>query len=103
MMIGKLVKRLIIFLLPILLGLCVLESFLRAIPNDYSYKKKYLDENAEDLELLILGNSHYYRGILAEDLNINSFNAAYVSQSLNLDFLIFNMAHIKIDSKILNI
>lgn len=90
MMIGKLVKRLIIFLLPILLGFGVLEYYLRAIPNDYSYKKEYLEENVETIELLILGSSHYYRGILAEDLDINSFNAAYVSQSLDLDFLIFN-------------
>lgn len=90
MMIGKLVKRLIFFSLPILMGFFVLEYYLRSIPNDYSYKKEYLEENAENIELLVLGSSHYYRAILAEDLKINSFNAAYVSQPLNMDFLIFN-------------
>ncbi len=76
--------------MPILLVFCIVEYFLRAIPNDYSYKNEYLEQNAEDIEVLILGNSHYYRGVLAEDLDINSFNAAYISQSLDLDFLIFN-------------
>lgn len=90
MMIRKFVGRLIVFLLPVLLGFCVWEYFLRAIPNDYSYKKQYLEQNAKDIEVLILGNSHYYRSVLAEDLYLNGFNAAYISQSLNIDFLIFN-------------
>ncbi len=75
---------------PVLLAFCVLEFFQRAIPNDYSYKKEYLEKNAEDIEVLILGNSHYYRGIIAEDIDLKCFNAAYISQSADLDFLIFN-------------
>ncbi len=66
------------------------ESLLRNIPNDYTYKKNYLDKNAKNLKGLILGSSHAYRGIIAEDFNIETFNAAYISQSLDVDFLIFD-------------
>jgi len=66
------------------------EIALRKIPNNYSYKNQYLNDHADELELLIFGNSHAYRGINPESLNYQSFNLAYISQSLNLDEQIFN-------------
>lgn len=67
------------------------EFLLRAIPNDYSYKKQYLDKSAKEIEVLYLGNSHIFYGINPEFSNFNSFNAAYGSQSLNYDFAILNL------------
>tara|TARA_R110002072_G_scaffold117281_14_gene248273 strand:+ start:5324 stop:6178 length:855 start_codon:yes stop_codon:yes gene_type:complete len=66
------------------------EYLLRSIPNDYNYKRYYLDKNVNNLNGLILGNSHAYRGIIAEDFDSMTFNAAYISQSLDIDFLIFD-------------
>jgi hypothetical protein len=83
-------KKIGLFLIPLSLLFLGAEYTLRAIPNDYSYKKKYLDSHATEIEVLILGNSHAYRGVLPEKLDLKSFNAAYISQSLDLDFLIFN-------------
>jgi hypothetical protein len=86
----KFLKLLLLFFIPIIIGMISFEFLLRAIPNDYSYKKQYLDKNAKEIEVLYLGNSHIFYGINPEFSNFNSFNAAYGSQSLNYDFAILN-------------
>ena len=65
-----------------------IEALIRNIPNDYSYKRGYLDQNASDVEILFLGSSHAYRDINPIYIDANSFNAAYVSQSLYYDYRI---------------
>ncbi len=67
-----------------------IEYLLRNIPNDYSYKRKYLDENAEKIEVLFLGNSHIYYGIDPVFMRKKSFNAAHYSQTLEFDYRIFH-------------
>ena len=67
-----------------------IEFIIRRIPNDYVYKKVYLEKNSEKLEVLILGTSHAYYGINPVYINAKSFNASHVSQSLNYDYAIFN-------------
>lgn len=62
-----------------------MECLLREIPNDYSYKNNYLAKNSNKIEVLFLGSSHIYFGIDPKYLKQKSFNAAYVSQSLNYD------------------
>ncbi len=84
------IKKGLFFLLPIVLVFIVLEVTLRAIPNGYSFKKEYLEKNAKDLEVLVLGSSHSYRGINPEVFSKKSFNASYVSQTLNYDHFIFD-------------
>lgn len=84
------ITRSLAFFIPVIICIFIIEYSLRAIPNDYSYKNSYLKKHAYEIEVLILGNSHTYRGIIPKNLNFNSFNASYISQSLNLDFLIFN-------------
>lgn len=78
------------FLLPLLIGMIALEVLLRQIPNDYKFKKEYLDEHAGTIETLILGNSHVYRGLNPEYFSSVTFNAAYVSQTFTQDYEIFN-------------
>ena len=62
------------------------EILLRNIPNNYSFKNNYLDKNSNDVEVIILGSSHAYFGINPLYITLKSFNAAYLSQSLNYDF-----------------
>ena len=76
------------FILPIVFLAVTLEIALRQIPNDYSYKNSFLNENSHELEILVLGNSHSFRGITPSDLDLKAFNAAYVSQSLDYDIKI---------------
>ncbi len=75
--------------LPIIFIAIFLEVLLRQIPNDYTYKKKYLDAHSNDIECLILGSSDIYYGVNPIFFSEKTFNAGYISQSLNFDFEIF--------------
>lgn len=77
-------------IIPILLFFIVLEIAIRKIPNDYQLKKEYLDKNATQLNTLILGSSHTFYGLNPVYFSKKTFNAAYVSQSLDLDYEIIN-------------
>ncbi len=78
-------KYIAIFLTPIVIIAIGSELLLRKIPNDYQVKKQYLDRNSDKVEVLYLGNSHVLYGINPALSQYNSFNAAYVSQSLYFD------------------
>lgn len=83
-------KRFVLKLLVILLPYAVLfvsaEYLLRQIPNDYSYKKSYLDKHSNEIQILIFGASNTYSGINPDYFSQKAFNASQVSQSLNFDF-----------------
>lgn len=74
----------------------VFEISLRAIPNDYYNKRKNFEDNIDKIEVLVLGNSHAFRGINPHYLGANSFNMAYVSQSLDIDFEIIEKYKFKL-------
>ena len=66
-----------------------MEYLLQRIPNDYFYKKNYLDQHSKEIQILLLGSSDVYYGINPIYFSQNTFNAAHVSQTLDLDFDIF--------------
>lgn len=82
-------KILLHFLLPLLLLVCGYEILLRKIPNDYSYKDEMLRERSSQIETLIMGSSHSLRGVNPEWCATEAFNLAMVSQTLELDYLLF--------------
>ena len=86
----KFYKKIIIFIIPILFGLILMEMTLRIIPNDYMFKKNFMDLNSNKMEVLILGNSHTYFGLNPIYMNYKTFNLANVSQTLNYDWLLLN-------------
>ena len=67
-------------------SIVIFEFALRKIPNDYSLKRDLLSKNSQEIEVLFLGNSHAYRGVNPKYISLKSFNAAYVSQSIDLDY-----------------
>lgn len=73
------------FSFPLLIIAVVLEVMLWYIPNEYSYKKEYLDKYSEDIETLILGSSHTYGGLNPELFSSNTFNAGHNAQLLYYD------------------
>ena len=75
--------------MPLIVLLIVLEFLLQNIPNDYSYKKTYLDQHASEIETLILGSSHTYYGLNPIYFTSSTFNASHISQSYNYDLAIF--------------
>jgi hypothetical protein len=95
---NKFMRRLIIFFLPVIVVVCILEVFLRIIPNDYKYKRDQLLENAENVEILILGNSHAHYGINPEYLTMRGFNFSNISQSLDLDYALLETYGSKLEN-----
>jgi len=73
-----------------------LECALRGIPNDYSHKLDKLRSIHDEVELLILGDSHLYFGINPMFLSLNSFNNAHIAQTLDQDFALLkkNIGHL---------
>lgn len=82
----KFIFKILLFFVPIIAIGIGLEVFLRQIPNQYTLKKKYLTLHPDKVESLILGSSHTYYGINPEYFTKPCFNAANISQSLDLDF-----------------
>ncbi|MBP7563521.1 MAG: hypothetical protein KA886_06995 [Candidatus Cloacimonetes bacterium] len=78
----------LVFFSPILLIMLSLELALRHIPNDYKHKMAILEQKSSQIDMLILGNSHTLHDINPEYLSDNTYNLAYSSQTLDLDYLI---------------
>lgn len=79
------IKKVVIFLILITSIAVISEFSLRRIPNDYSYKREYLDLQSDDIEILIFGSSHAFFGIDPSYFSNRCFNASHVSQSLDYD------------------
>jgi hypothetical protein len=82
----KFIVKTVWFILPLILISIPMEFLLRQIPNEYVYKKEYLDSHSNEIQTLVLGSSHFYFGIDPVYFSQNTFNAAHVSQSLDFDF-----------------
>lgn len=85
----KFIINIFIFLLPFLIIGMLLEMSLRNIPNNYSLKKKYLDNHSDQIQTLLLGNSHVLYGLNPNYFDTKAFNTGNVSQSFNYDCEIF--------------
>lgn len=83
-------------IVPIVLFFLVLEIAIRKIPNDYQLKKEYLNHNSTKINTLILGSSHTFYGLNPTYFSKNTFNAAYVSQTLDLDLEILKIQQPKL-------
>ncbi len=77
--------KVLIFIIPIVIAIFVLEILLRQIPNDYSYKRNYFDKNSGQMQTLIFGSSHAFYGLDPVYFDTNTFNASHVSQSIFYD------------------
>lgn len=84
----KFLVNILIFLIPIILFVGIGELLLWNMPNDYKNKKRFLNEHANEIEVLFLGSSHTFSAINPDYISLKSYNAAYVSQSLDIDFLL---------------
>jgi hypothetical protein len=93
----RFLKCLFLFLLPLIVFAVTSEILLRNIPNDYRNKCTYLNENAGQLSVLILGASHSLTGLNPDYFSKPCYNAAYVSQSIDMDLFIFENYEDRLD------
>lgn len=85
---NQFIKKIILFSAPVIVFIVITELLLRNIPNDYSYKKNYLDQHSNEIETLFLGSSHAFYAVNPEFVHSNSFNASHVAQSIDYDIQI---------------
>ena len=72
-------------LLTIVLISATIECLLLLKPNEYSYKRKYVETHINDIECLLLGNSHIVFAIHPDSLGDNCFNMATVGRDIKYD------------------
>jgi hypothetical protein len=85
----KFLKKLVVFLIPILIVYGSIEYYIRNSPNSFITKAKYFKQNEAKIEVLILGTSHSQNGINPKYFKENACNLAYGSQDIQLDSALF--------------
>ena len=91
------IKKISLYLLPIVLLAIGLEIYVESIPNSYTYKRQYMELHASEIQTLVLGSSYAYDGIDAEFLP-NAFNLANSSQCFEDDYRLLLRYIIYMDS-----
>ena len=84
----------LMFMLPIFVFMGGAEFVVRQIPNEYKYKNDWMELHAEEIETLIIGNSHTEVGIIPALMGNNVFNLSIAGQDyLYTHFLFFKWAN----------
>ncbi|GAA4108023.1 hypothetical protein GCM10022393_03710 [Aquimarina addita] len=78
-----------VFLVPVVLVFIGVEYFYQTTVSNYSYKHEMIKKNYDQVETLILGDSHAFFGINPDYLSTKAFNISNISQSLYFDQLLF--------------
>jgi hypothetical protein len=81
----RFVYKFLLFVLPLLLIFSFLEYSLRNIKSGYTTKRDGLISLGNDIEILIVGNSHAHYGIDPKYFTKSAYNMAYVSQTFLYD------------------
>ena len=77
-----------IFFLPVIIAYIALEYSVLQIPTSYKITGEYLDNNAEDIEVIFLGSSQIKNSINTKFIEKKSINLSSTSQHHNTDFRI---------------
>lgn len=85
-----LIKKVLLYLFPLLLVFVVFELFYRFVPNDYSVKYSTIPKKFDDTEILIFGNSHTFYGLNPKYFDKPTYNLAHISQTLYFDKILFD-------------
>ncbi len=78
--------RLALFSLPLAILALVMEAGLEQVPNSYSLKRRAVEAQAPELQVLVLGASEALTGVRPDLLQRPAYNLADRSQSLYYDF-----------------
>lgn len=81
----KFLRNIALYALPVLIVAVVMEIVAEAIPNSYTYKRDYIEQNGAEIRTLILGSSNAYDGLNPNVLP-NAFNLSNSSQTLEDDY-----------------
>ncbi len=85
------IKKFLIFLIPLIICLIYIETYLQFYPSSFNLKAKYLKSNKKEITTLILGSSH----------NQEAVNPAYFTKEV-VSNMAFGGQDPQLDSRILN-
>lgn len=94
----KLFYKVSLFALLILVTYILMEVMVRRIPNEYKYKKEYLDNESGNIEILFIGASDAACGLNPTYTRRRSFNASHPAQSLDYCYEILRKYESKLSS-----
>lgn len=86
---NTLIKKVLIYLLPLFLVFVAFEMFYRFVPNDYSVKYATIPKKYDGTTTLIFGNSHTFYGLNPKYFDKPTYNLAHISQPLYFDKILF--------------
>ena len=69
----------------------IIECLLMTQVNKYSYKSNYVKSHADDIECLLLGNSHIEEALIPDSMGIGIFNMAMSGRPLLYDVALAQM------------
>ena len=78
-------KKILFFVLPLFAIVLIMDFYLTNMNSLYKEKVNGLSEHANEIEILILGNSHATYGVDPSSFSIFAFNIANVGQSIYFD------------------
>lgn len=78
-------KKILIFSVIVIVIFVAYELLLLLVPNEFSYKKDYIEKHKDELRILVLGNSHLADCIDCSLLGEGAFNAAQPGRSSYYD------------------
>ena len=81
----RFLKTLFFFAVPIVIISLFFELYLRNLNTIYKQKLNGLEENYNNIEMLVLGNSHAYNNIDPSQFDMEAYNMAGSNQSLYFD------------------
>ncbi len=77
----KFLKYNLLFFMPIIIFLVVLEVLTGIIPNSYSYKYDYVKTHGQNIQAIAIGHSQLYDGFKPESFYLPAFNLCNSAQS----------------------
>lgn len=81
----RFLRKIALFVVPLLIIAVAMEFVAEAIPNSYTYKRDYMEQHGSQIQTLILGSSNAYDG-LSPSVLPDAFNLANSSQTLEDDY-----------------
>ena len=81
----KFLRNIALYALPVLIVAVAMEWVAESIPNSYTYKRDYIEQQGGQIQTLILGSSNAYDGLNPSVLP-HAFNLANSSQTLEDDY-----------------
>lgn len=82
----SILKKLFIFILPIIVLCIFFEIKVRNVINSVNKKKVLLNQQKDEIEILVFGSSYAYAGINPDFINLRTFNLANTAQDLYYDY-----------------